>query len=293
MDQPCLRSLAFSRLQKYPSLLSSILTEVHSIYYHNCIIHLFRPFLRVFFVQNTKPPREICTEAAITVSELMKLYSRTYSMRRAYFVIVHSSMSAVIIHLVNISAQNSSTAMAVEAADYLSDIIPMLHEMYPTYPIMAQYFKVIRGLVSKWVPVVPPNVRDALHAIDLPSPLSDRMSGLSPSDQSSYANFSSDFDDSFTPLEVNGKHKSSFPDLGQMTPNVSNGEGSSTTAAREFLWTPFPESQDGMPVMPPERRTSNDNMDISRMLDSGVDGDWAQLNRDGFTMDARREFWDV
>lgn len=272
-----------------------MLTEVHSIYYHNCIIHLFRPFLRVSFVQNTKPPREICTEAAIAVSELMKLYSRTYSMRRAYFVIVHSAMSAAIIHLVNISGQNSSTTMAVEAADYLSDIIRMLHEMHPTYPIMAQYFKVIRGLVSKWVPVVPPNVRDALQAIDLPSPLSsDSTSGLSPPDPSSHAHFSTDFDDSSTPaLEMNGMHKPSLPDLAQMTPNLNNGEGSSTAAAQEFLWTPFPESKDGMPVMPPERRTSNDNMDISRMLDSGVDGDWAQLNRDGFTMDARREFWGV
>ena len=25
-------------------------------------------------------------------------------------------------------------------------------------------------------------------------------------------------------------------------------------------------------------------MDITNMLDSGVDGDWAQLNRDGFTI---------
>lgn len=78
-----------------------------------------------------------------------------------------------------------------------------------------------------------------------------------------------------------------------MTPNLHNGKEALTAAAREFLWTPFPESMDGMPVMPPERRSNNDNMDISRMLDSGVDGDWAQLNRDGFTMDARREFWGI
>jgi hypothetical protein len=210
-------------------------------------------------------------------------------MRRAFFVLVHSGMTAAIIHLVNISSQNSESKLAVEAADYLSEIIRMLHEMYPTYPIIAQYFKVIRGLVSKWVPIAPPNVRDALHAIDLPSPPSDTSS-----DPASHAQFSSDFEDPSAPaLEINGKHKPSLPDLVEMTPNLNNGEGTSTAASREFLWTPFPDSKDGIPVMPPERRTPNDDMDISRVLDSGVDGDWAQLNRDGFTMDARKDFWGV
>lgn len=208
-------------------------------------------------------------------------------MRRAYFVIVHSSMSAAIIHLVNISSPNS-----IEAANLLSENIRMLHEMHPTYPIMAQYFKVIRGLIAKWVPIVPSNVRDALHATaDLPSPFS--FDSTSPVGSSSHATFSTNFDDpSTSSIASNGKRKASIPpDLAQMTPHLHNGEN--TTAPREFLWTPFPESYEGMPVMPPERRTSNDYMNISRMLDSGVDGDSAQLNRDGFTIDPKQEVWGV
>ena len=214
-------------------------------------------------------------------------------MRRAYFVIVHSAMSAAIIHLVNMSSRNPDNSLAHQAANYLSDNIRMLHEMHPTYPIMAQYFKVIRGLIAKWIPVVPDNVRDALHAIDLPSPLSsDSASAASPLGSSNNTQFSTEFDEpSSSTIDVKGTRKQSAPDLVQMTPNLTQGAGSSTSGAREFLWTPFPGSTDGIPVMPPERRTSNENMDISRMLDSGVDGDWAQLNRDGFMIDTRKEFW--
>jgi hypothetical protein len=226
----------------------------------------------------------------------MDLYSRTYGMRRAYFLLVHCGMSAAIIHVVNISRPDPATPqLSIQAASYLTDIIRMMHEMYPAYPLMARYFKVIRGLVKKWVPVVPPNVRDALHAIDLPSPhSSDSRPALSPPGPSASTPYSTDFDEPSTPVvEINRKRKQSAPDLTQMTPNLNSGKSTLTAAAREFLWTPFPESMDGMPVMPPERRSSNDNMDISRMLDSGVDGDWAQLNRDGFTMDAKKEFWSV
>jgi hypothetical protein len=227
----------------------------------------------------------------------MSLYSRTYSMRRAYFILVHCGISAAIIHIVNISRTDPTTPqLSVQAAAYLTDIIHMMHEMYPTYPLMARYFKVIRSLITKWVQNVPNNVRDALQTIDLPSPhSSDCETALRPPDPTASASYSTNFDEPSTvTVEINGKRrKQSAPDLTQMTPDLNNGKGVLTAAAREFLWTPFPESMDGMPVMPPERRSGNDNMDISRMLDSGVDGDWAQLNRDGFTMDAGNEFWGV
>ena len=215
-------------------------------------------------------------------------------MQRAFFVIVHSAMSAAIIHLVNISTQNTTPAIAVQATNYLSDNLRMLYEMQTTYPIMGRYVKVIRGLISKWVPVVPDNVRDALHAVDQPSPVSSNGdSALNPPEPISNTHASAVSDTSCSPTHAgNMCHRPPAPDLIQMTPNLNDGIGSTTTGSRDYLWTPFPEKQEGVPVMPPER-ISNENMDISRMLDSGVDGDWPQLNRDGFTMHDRGEFWRV
>jgi hypothetical protein len=37
-------------------------------------------------------------------------------------------------------------------------------------------------------------------------------------------------------------------------------------------------------VMPHESNHLTNNMDIINVLDSGVDGDWPQWNRDGFTL---------
>lgn len=225
----------------------------------------------------------------------MSLYSETYGMRRSFFILVHCGISAAIIHVVNIARPDpANPQVSVQAASYLTNIILFMHQMYPTYPLISRYFKVIRNLISKWVPDLPSNVRDALHTIDLPSPgSSDSGPSLSPPDPSvktsTKTSYFADFGEPSGPtIEINGKRNASAPDLVQMTP-LDNGRSRMDANTRDFLWTPFPESMDGMPVMPPERRHANDHMDISRMLDSGVDGDWAQLNKDGFTME--KEFW--
>ncbi|CZR51461.1 uncharacterized protein PAC_01337 [Phialocephala subalpina] len=262
------------------------------IYYHSCIIQLFRPFLRVSFVQTTKPPRQICTEAAITISQLMELYFKTYSSRPAFFMIIHCAVSAAIIHLVNISSQNPLPIIAAQSADYLSDAIRILNGMYPNYPILIRHFSVIRSLISKWVPVIPNNVREALDAIDLPLPDSanNNNPALSPPQLVSgpHSSTTSDACPSPTP-EVSGPCDPFAPEFTQMTPNLYEGTGKSNARPREFLWTPFPENPATVPVMLPDF-TSNQSMDISRVLDSGVDGDWPQLNRDGFTMDGSEAF---
>ncbi|EHK99704.1 hypothetical protein M7I_4381 [Glarea lozoyensis 74030] len=64
----------------------------------------------------------------------------------------------------------------------------------------------------------------------------------------------------------------------------------------ELFWTPFPGASDGVPLaLPQDPNPISQLMDISSMLDSGVDGDWPQLNRDGFTMGGEDEatFWNM
>jgi hypothetical protein len=53
-----------------------------------------------------------------------------------------------------------------------------------------------------------------------------------------------------------------------------------------LFWTPFPNVQDGVPLGSVDK---GGHMDITSILDSGIDGDWPQLNRDGFTVNMSGE----
>jgi hypothetical protein len=173
----------------------------------------------------------------------------------------------------------------------------MLHEMQPTYPRLTAYLKVIRGLIAKWLSVVPRNIDEALQAIKISSPLyPSSSSAISPPDPTSRDNYHANHDDFPSQiLETNGRSKPASLNFTSMAPNNNNGLGVPSLASQTFLWTPFPESLDGIPFMPTERRNSNSNYntDINRVLDSGIEGDWAQLNRDGFTMDVPWDEWGV
>jgi hypothetical protein len=64
---------------------------------------------------------------------------------------------------------------------------------------------------------------------------------------------------------------------------ISPNSKPSIPASGQFYWTPFPDHSDGMPLPLPSDNTTR-AMDISSVLDSGVNPLWAQLNRDGFTI---------
>ena len=101
-----------------------------------------------------------------------------------------------------------------------------------------------------------------------------------------------------SPSYTNNAHNQNNNNIDPSTPG-----GGSTPNHPQYFWTPFPDNLEGVPLaLPIEDR--NQHMDITSMLDSGVDGDWAQLNRDGFTMgrslegvimgeDAGAQLWDV
>src|SRR5690348_10475681 len=97
-----------------------------SIYYHNAVIQLFRPFIRVSFVQSAKTPKQICVESANKISELMSLYEQTYGSRRIGFMHTHTVMTAVIIHLVTISASNVAPDVFEQTDVYLASAIRYL-----------------------------------------------------------------------------------------------------------------------------------------------------------------------
>lgn len=76
------------------------------MFFHLLYIHLFRPFLK--YNPSTSPlpshvsPRKLCTQAAGSVSKLMRLYKRTYGLRQICNIAVYIVHSACTIHLLNL-----------------------------------------------------------------------------------------------------------------------------------------------------------------------------------------------
>jgi hypothetical protein len=76
------------------------------MFFHLLFIHLFRPFLK--HTQSSSPlpahvsPRKICTQAAISISKLLRLYKKTYGLKQICNIAVYIAHSACSIHLLNL-----------------------------------------------------------------------------------------------------------------------------------------------------------------------------------------------
>lgn len=81
------------------------------MFYQLLYIHLYRPFLR--FTKATSPlpahvsPRKFCTQAAGSISRLLRLYKRTHGLRQIINKVVYIAHSACTIHLLNLPDKNA------------------------------------------------------------------------------------------------------------------------------------------------------------------------------------------
>jgi len=81
------------------------------MFFQLLFIHLFRPFLK--YKHSTSPlpahvsPRKFCTQAASTISKLLRLYKRTYGLRQIVNIAVYILHSACTIHLLNLPEKNA------------------------------------------------------------------------------------------------------------------------------------------------------------------------------------------
>ena len=88
----------------------NLLTE-DSMFFQLLFIHLFRPFLK--YNQATSPlpqtvsPRKLCTQAAGTISKLMRLYKRSHGLRQICNIVVYIVHSACTIHLLNLPGKDA------------------------------------------------------------------------------------------------------------------------------------------------------------------------------------------
>ena len=76
------------------------------MFFHLLFIHLFRPFLK--YTQSNSPlppqvsPRKMCTQAAVSISKLFRLYKKTYGLKQICNIAVYIAHSACTIHLLNL-----------------------------------------------------------------------------------------------------------------------------------------------------------------------------------------------
>ncbi|KAK4870575.1 hypothetical protein LT330_004923 [Penicillium expansum] len=84
---------------------------VMHMFYQLQIIHLYRPFLK--YTKATTPlpshvsPRKICTQAAATVSKLLRIYKRGYGLKQICNIAVYIAHTACTVHLLNLPDKNA------------------------------------------------------------------------------------------------------------------------------------------------------------------------------------------
>lgn len=172
----------------------------------------------------------ITTEAAISLSNLIEEYRKTYNFSHVFLIIAHATLTAGMQHLYDLS---KPPPVAAQASLYLRDAIRALQGMAASVPVSTLYLQVLTDLIGAYAPSPPVHARQALEAARLTNNLfshdsrssstlevsghgtvphfqTQGISGLSPQNQvstytSSFAPYSTSFQDNSSMLPVDGR----------------------------------------------------------------------------------------
>nr|POE52042.1 nitrogen assimilation transcription factor nit-4 [Quercus suber] len=114
---------------------------LHMMYYA-CILHLFRPFIKLDLRNVNLYPVDIVTYCANQISSLMNALRAMYGLRRVALAVPNMLLSAATIHLLNLPAE--------PAASHLSQGLHDLQAMAVNHQFAAQCVEIIRTLAVKW-----------------------------------------------------------------------------------------------------------------------------------------------
>lgn len=109
-------------------------------------IHTFRPFLK--YSQQTSPlppnvsPRRLCTQAAASISKLMRLYKRSHGLRQVLNLVVYIAHSACTIHLLNLPDKNAKRD--------ITHGVKHLEEMAEGWLCARRTLAILSMLAGKW-----------------------------------------------------------------------------------------------------------------------------------------------
>lgn len=136
-----------------------MILTICSMFYQLLFIHLYRPFLK--YTKSTSPlpqhvsPRKLCTQAASTISKLLRIYKRNYGFRQICNIVVYIAHTACTIHLLNLPERNAQR-----------DIIHglrNLEEMAESWLCARRTLRILDISANKWQVALP---REALSIFE-------------------------------------------------------------------------------------------------------------------------------
>lgn len=249
----------------YQSDINILGADRHSMYYHTVVLHLFRPFLKVDLLDSNVSPRDICTQSADNVTNLVGIHRNRYGLRRVCVLMTHILLSSCTVHLLNLPSPSATRGLAQGIRD--------LREMTVNHTFAGRCLRIVIALGKKWGIPLPPEVEQAAAAVTpeamLPSPNSGQLFQPLPTP---------------TPQQPH-ERRHSVPESVMPTSssfNTDNEHHSAPSAPAtnptDLFWSPFPDHS-----MPLQANPESGPMDVTAMLDFRLN-DWDQFNRDGFKM---------
>ncbi|XWW94576.1 hypothetical protein V2A60_002521 [Cordyceps javanica] len=136
------------------------------MYYHFAILLLFRPLIKLRIIGSKVSPRDVCSQAADAIQNLLKSYSQLYTLRRTPSFVPYFVLTSTIMHLAigatklssdlggntstNTNAMGESAKINPRVSDSLAQGIADLAEMAPCHQFAEQALNILRFLAKKW-----------------------------------------------------------------------------------------------------------------------------------------------
>ncbi|EGX89057.1 C6 transcription factor (NirA), putative [Cordyceps militaris CM01] len=136
------------------------------MYYHFAILLLFRPLIKLRIIGSKVSPRDVCSQAADAIQNLLKSYSQLYTLRRTPSFVPYFVLTSTIMHLAigatklssdssgsvptDTDAMGKSAKMNPRVSDSLAQGIADLAEMAPCHHFAEQALNILRYLANKW-----------------------------------------------------------------------------------------------------------------------------------------------
>ena len=119
------------------------------MYYHFALLLLFRPFIKLTFIGSAVTPREICTQAAESISSLVRSYHNLYTLACTPSFVPYIVLTASIMHLLD--------GNTVLGPAYFLKGMGDLSDMSDCHGFARRAIEILRYLAKKWAPYIPYN----------------------------------------------------------------------------------------------------------------------------------------
>lgn len=229
------------------------------MYYYTCVLHLFRPFLKVDLTKSPVSPREICTSCANSIASLLTTYRKTYGLRRIPLLVTNILLTSAIIHLLNLPSSSQALATSISG----------LREISTVHTFAKRCVGVIIALAKQWNIQLPAEVSRAAYDPSI-APTMNMVNGTP------------NLQNTETYLLPHSGHIQQGGNVystaiaGEMPFTAMKNSPHSSSTSVDLFWSPFQNQS-----LPLQANHRADPMDIAAMLDV-PNNDWDQLNRDGF-----------